>query len=86
MPDYTLNTYANGFGVWHCHIVYPDGIGNTYEAKVILERSNRAARRAIRAAIVERMAPKKTKRLRYKVAANESCSVNHLHSLTIAEA
>ena len=86
MPDYTLNTYANSFGVWHCHIVYPGGIGNSYEAKVILERSHRAAKRAIRAAIVERMEPVKTKRLSYKVAANESCSVNHLHSLTIAEA
>ena len=86
MPDYTLNTYANGFGVWHCQITYPGGIGNTGEAEAIAAKSMRAAKRAIRAAIVERMEPKQTRRLRYKVAANDSCSVNHLHSLTIAEA
>ena len=86
MPHYTLNTYANGFGMWHCQITYAGGIGNTGEAEAIAAKSMRAAKRAIRAAIVERMEPKQTRRLRYKVAANESCSVNHLHSLTIAEA
>ena len=86
MPDYKLNTYANGFGMWHCQITYPGGIGNTGEAEAIAAKSMRAAKRAIRAAIVERMEPKQTRRLRYKVAANDSCSVNHLHSLTIAEA
>jgi hypothetical protein len=86
MKDYELNTYANGFGVWHCEITYPGGIGNTWQAEEVFAKSMRAAKRAIRAAIVERMEPKQTKRLSYEVIANDSCSVNHLHSLTIAEA
>lgn len=86
MEDYKLNTYADGFGIWHCEITYPGGMGNTGEAERIIGNSHRAARRAIRRAIVERMEPKTTRRLRYKVAANDYCSVNHLHSLTIAEA
>jgi GH24 family phage-related lysozyme (muramidase) len=86
MEDYKLNTYADGFGIWNCEITYPGGIGNTWEAEAIAGKSMRAAKRAIRAAIVERSEPVKVKRLSYKVAANDSCSVNHLHSLTIAEA
>ena len=86
MEDYKLNTYADGFGIWHCQITYPGGIGNTWQAEAIAAKSMRAAKRAIRAAIVERMDPTPCKRLSYKVAANDSCSVNHLHSLTIAEA
>jgi hypothetical protein len=86
MEDYKLNTYADGFGVWHCKITYPGGIGNTWKAEAIAAKSMRAAKRAIRRAIVERSEPVKVKRLNYKVAANDSCSVNHLHSLTIAEA
>ena len=86
MNDYELNTYANGFGIWHCHIVYPIALGNTGEAEAIIANSMRAAKRAIRAAIVERMEPVKTKRLSYKVAANDTASDNRLRSLTIAEA
>ncbi len=86
MEDYKLNTYADGFGIWHCQITYPGGIGNSPEAEAIADKSMRAAKRAIRAAIVERCETTRIKRLSYKVAANDSCSVNHLHSLTIAEA
>ena len=86
MEDYKLNTYANGFGIWHCQITYPSGLGNSPEAEAIAAKSMQAAKRAIRAAIVERMAPKQTRRLRYKVAANDYCASNHCHGLTIAEA
>ena len=86
MKDYKLSTYADGFGIWHCHIVYPIALGNTGEAEAIVSNSMRAAKRAIRAAMVERMEPVKTKRLSYKVAANDTASDNRLRSLTIAEA
>lgn len=86
MPDYRLNTYANGFGIWHCHITYPIALGNSLMAQFIIEKSVRAAKRAIRREIVERMQPKKTKRLSYKIAANDTASDNRLRSLTIAEA
>ena len=86
MEDYKLNTYADGFGVWYCQITYPGGIGNTWEAEAIADKSMRAAKRAIRRAIVERSEPVKVKRLSYKVAANDLAASNLLYSLTIAEA
>ncbi len=85
MANYKLNTYANGFGVWQCKITYPGGVGNTGEAERIIWNSHRAARRSIRKAIVERNA-QPVRRLRYKVASNDYCSVNHLHGLVISEA
>jgi hypothetical protein len=86
MEDYKLNTYADGFGIWHCHIVYPVALGNSGEAEAIIAKSMRAAKRAIRAAIVERCETTRIKRLSYKVAANDTASDNRLRSLTIAEA
>ena len=86
MEDYKLNTYANGFGIWHCQITYPGGIGNSPEAEAIADKSMRAAKRAIRREIVERSEPVKVKRLSYKVAANDLAASNLLYSLTIAEA
>lgn len=84
--DYKLNTYADGFGIWHCHIVYPIALGNSGEAEAIAAKSMQAAKRAIRREIVERMEPKKTRRLSYKVKANGTANDNRLIWLTIAEA
>jgi hypothetical protein len=88
MEDYKLNTYADGFGIWHCQITYPIALGNSGEAEAIIYNSMRAAKRAIRAAIVERCETTRIKRLSYKVAANDAttASDNRLRSLTIAEA
>jgi hypothetical protein len=86
MEDYKLNTYADGFGIWHCQITYLIALGNTGEAEAIISNSMRAAKRAIRAAIVERCNTKRIRRLSYKVAANDTASDNRLRSLTIAEA
>jgi hypothetical protein len=86
MEDYKLNTYADGFGIWHCQITYPGGIGNTWEAEAIAAKSMRAAKRAIRAAIVERCETTKIKRLSYEVISSDDCASNHCHGLTIAEA
>jgi len=88
MEDYKLNTYADGFGIWHCQITYPIALGNSGEAEAIIYNSMRAAKRAIRREIVQRMEPTPCKRLSYKVAANDAttASDNRLRSLTIAEA
>ena len=86
MQDYKLNTYATGYGIWHCHIVYPVALGNSGQAEAIISKSMQAAKRTIRREIVERMEPKKTRRLSYKVAANDIASDNRLRSITIAEA
>ena len=84
--DYRLNSYANGFGVWHCEIffAYP-GLGNTGEAERVANNGLRAAKRLIRAEIAERMADK-PQRLAYEVIANETqLGSGRLLSLTIAE-
>jgi hypothetical protein len=86
MPDYELMTYGGYKGEWYCRITYPIALGNTGEAEAIITKSMRAAKRAIRREIVLRMEPVKTKRLSYKVAANDTASDNRLRSLTIAEA
>jgi len=86
MREYELTTSANGFGVWQCQITYPIGLGNGYEANVIIERSLKSAKRTIRRAIEERMQPKKVRRLRYQVKANDLDSMNRLWGLTIEEA
>ena len=86
MEDYKLNTYADGFGLWHCRIVYPIALGNTGQAEAIRHKSMRAAKRAIRAAIVDRCNTTRIRRLSYKVAANELDAMNRMHGLTIAEA
>ena len=83
--DYRLNSYANGFGVWHCQIFFTTPLGNTGEAERVLENGLRAAKRRIRAEIADRMADK-PKRLAYEVKSNTTeLGIGRLLSLTIAE-
>lgn len=86
MRDYKLNTYANGFGLWRCKITYPIALGNGGEALAILEKSRRAARRAIRRAIVDQCQTKRITRLSYKITAGELTSTNRISWLTVGEA
>jgi hypothetical protein len=86
MSDYTLTTSANGFGIWQCAIKYEyPGLGNSYEAEAIIERSLRSAKRSIRRELQERNA-NKVRRLRYRVKANDIDHMNRIHGLTIEEA
>jgi hypothetical protein len=83
--DYTLNAYADGFGVWHCEIFFTTPLGNTGEAERVARNGLAAAKRLIRAEIAERMAGK-PKRLAYYVKSNQlQLGSGRLMSLTIAE-
>jgi hypothetical protein len=83
--DYTLNTYANGFGIWHSQIFFSSPMGNTGEAERIISNAIANAKRHIRQAIQERMSSK-TKRLSYEVSANTTePGIGRLTSLTIRE-
>jgi hypothetical protein len=84
--DFTLLTWANGYGVWHAKATFTTPLGNTPEAIEISERALKKMKQAIRAEIVERMAPKKCRRLTYEVKANEvQPGSGRLMSLTISE-
>ena len=83
--DYKLNTYADGFGIWHSEILFSGPMGNTGEAERIIYNAIANAKRHIRQAIQERMSSK-TKRLSYKVSANTvEPGIGRLTSLTITE-
>lgn len=83
--DYTLNTYANGFGVWYCEIFFATPLGNTGEADKIASNAMAAAKRKIRQEIADRMASK-PKRLAYEVKTNKlQPGSGRLMALTIAE-
>jgi hypothetical protein len=69
---YRLHTYADGYGNWHARIVFTTALGNTAEADRIASNAMQSAKRAIRAAIVERMQPIGTRRLKYRVSENKS--------------
>ena len=85
MSDYKLNTYANGFGVWHSEITFTPPIGNTGEAERVAANAMRNAKRHIRQAIQERQSGK-VRRLFYKVSANRTePGIGRLASLTICE-
>jgi hypothetical protein len=84
--DYKLNTYADGFGVWHCEITfsYP-GMGNTWEAERVISNAMKNAKREIRKAITERTSAR-VRRLSYKVSDNTAQpGSGRLTSLTITE-
>lgn len=83
--DYTLNAYADNFGVWHCEIFFTTPLGNTGEAERVLLNALAAAKRKIRQEIADRMGGK-PKRLSYEVKFNKvALGSGRLSSLTIAE-
>jgi hypothetical protein len=87
-PDYTVKTYADGYGRWTARIVFPYGAGNTGEGERLISNARRAAQRAIRQELMYR-APigGKLPRLSYEVVGNsENPSSGALASLTIREA
>lgn len=87
LPDYTLHTWADGFGTWHCRIDFTYGAGNTGAGEQLISNARRAAQRAIRAEIIARSSWRHAQdmRLQYRVTANKSAGSGALLSLTIAE-
>jgi len=84
MTHYKINTYANGFGIWHGEIIFSPPIGNTGEAQRVAANAITNAKRKIRQAITERTGVN-VKRLAYEVSDNFLLSTNHLARLTIKE-
>ena len=52
--DYTITTWADGFGVCHARADFPYGCGNTGDGERLFKNARRAARAAIVRELVER--------------------------------
>ena len=94
--DYTITTWADGFGVWHARADFPYGCGNTGDGERLLANARRASRSASRvvrsrATISRTIAARAARRrvsayLRLEVVANrERPSSGALASITWAE-
>jgi hypothetical protein len=84
--NYTLTTWADGFGVWHCRADFDSpGVGNSHEAEALKYKALDACKRKIRKQIANREAPRQVARLSYQVVANELDSLNRMWSITVAK-
>lgn len=83
--SYTINTYANGFGMWCAEIVFSPPLGNTGEAERVAAYAVKNAKKQIRQEIQERMSAK-TRRLSYEVSGNSfEPGLGRLRTLIISE-
>ena len=86
MNGYSLTTWSNGFGIWHCKAVFDfPGVGNSPEAEAIKYKALAACKRAIRKEIVLREAPQNVGRLSYEIASNRLDSLNRMHEIVVCE-
>lgn len=82
VKPYTLTTWADSAGVWHCRAVFDfPGLGNTGPAEEIKHAALRACKRAIK----RNAAKTVPARLSYEIAANKLDSLNRLHHFTVRE-
>lgn len=81
---YRLNAYADGYGNWHCEILFTVPMGNTNQAHAILVNSIRHAKKTIREEMLQRYNNLKPK-LRYQVTANRLTPQNQITYLRVSE-
>jgi len=84
MTHYKINTFANGFGIWHSEIIFTPPIGNTGEADKVANNAMTNAKRRIRQAIIQRTSVN-VKRLAYFISENEELGTGQLARLVITE-
>jgi hypothetical protein len=82
--DYRVNTYANGFGIWHSEITFLTPMGNTGEAERVIFNALANAKRKIRQAIQERQNDT-VKRLSYFISESQELGTGQLVWLVIRE-
>jgi hypothetical protein len=82
---YTIDTWANGYGVWHAQAIFGSGLGNTGEAERVKHNALANLKRTIRRELVERSGPSGVGRLSYEVSDNYVDAQNRLWSITVRE-
>lgn len=81
---YIVDTWADGFGVWHAQAVFGSGVGNTPEAERMKYNALATLKRTIRRELQLRQGAK-LGRLSYEVADNYIDAQNRLWSITVKE-
>lgn len=82
--DYTIEAWANGFGVWHAKASFNFGVGNTPEAERLKYNALATLKRTIRREIQARQGAR-VGRLSYEVSDNYVDAQNRLWSITVRE-
>jgi hypothetical protein len=81
---YTIDSWANGFGIWHARAVFGSGVGNTPEAERLKHNAVAQCKRRIREELKERNT-QPLRRLRYEISDNYVDSMNRMWSITVKE-
>jgi hypothetical protein len=82
---YTIDTWANGYGVWHAQAIFGSGVGNTPEGERMKYKAVAHLKRTIRRELMERSGPNGVGRLSYEIASNHFDAQNRLWSITVKE-
>lgn len=83
--SYTIEAWANGFGVWHAKASFNFGVGNTPEAERMKYNALATLKRTIRRELMGRSGPNGVGRLSYEVADNHIDAQNRMWSITVKE-
>jgi hypothetical protein len=81
---YTIESWANGFGIWHAKAMFDSGVGNTPEAERMKHNAVAQCKRLIREELTTRQA-QPLRRLRYEISDNYVDSMNRMWSITVKE-
>ena len=82
--SYTIESWANGFGVWHAKASFATGVGNTPEAERLKYNALAQCKRRIREELKARQG-QPLARLRYEIADNYVDAQNRMWSITVKE-
>jgi hypothetical protein len=81
---YTIDTWANGYGIWHAQAIFGSGLGNTGEAERIKHNALAQCKRRIREELKARQG-QPLARLRYEISDNYVDPQNLMWSITVRE-
>jgi len=81
---YTIDSWANGYGIWHARAVFAMGVGNTPEAERLKYNALAQCKRRIREELKARQG-QPLGRLRYEISDNYVDPQNRMWSITVKE-
>jgi hypothetical protein len=82
--SYTIESWADGYGLWYARALFGSGVGNTPEAERLKHNAVAQCKRRIREELKERNT-QPLRRLRYEISDNNIDSMNRMWSITVKE-